>query len=303
MTSDYYLRVHGNIKGPIRHAQIVGLIRKKRLGRHHEISRDSINWARVGEIPEFTAYWSSPATATKASAQEESPHSESEANASGVTPSNEDWYYASESEYFGPVSTSQMLTFLQSGVISGDTLVWKSDFEDWREARSALQRPDGSRPLKSPPAPPRPQRQGNGVFCTNCGEAVSPKAIACIHCGVPPRAEKRFCYNCGVAVNVNQVMCVECGSGLAPRSAGTDQRMPVGDRNKSTAGILALLAGGLGAHKFYHGSWGWGLIYLVSIFTFVPAILAFFEGLHYLMMDTSTYEQRYNRSAPTAFKW
>lgn len=48
-------------------------------------------------------------------------------------------------------------------------------------------------------------------------------------------------------------------------------------RNPSTALILALLLGGLGAHRFYLGQWGWGLAYIFFSWTFIPVGVALIE--------------------------
>lgn len=48
-------------------------------------------------------------------------------------------------------------------------------------------------------------------------------------------------------------------------------------RNPSTALILALFLGGLGAHRFYLGQWGWGIAYIVFAWTFIPVIVALIE--------------------------
>ncbi|MCK4827274.1 zinc-ribbon domain-containing protein, partial [bacterium] len=58
------------------------------------------------------------------------------------------------------------------------------------------------------------------MFCTNCGNEVIEKAIACTQCGVPPRLEKQFCWSCGVETNQNQIVCVKCGVGLSGGSGG-----------------------------------------------------------------------------------
>ena len=41
--------------------------------------------------------------------------------------------------------------------------------------------------------------------------------------------------------------------------------------------LLALFLGGLGAHRFYMGQTGLGLLYLLFCWTFVPTIVAFVE--------------------------
>ena len=134
------------------------------------------------------------------------------------------------------------------------------------------------------------------MYCTNCGNEVTEKAIACTKCGLPTRAEKKFCYNCGVEVNANQVICVKCGVGLSRKAAGSG-------RDKTVAGICALLVGGIVIHKFYHGSWGWGLLYILFVWTFIPAILGLIEGVTYLMMDDAVYDAKYNSGENSAFKW
>ena len=65
-------------------------------------------------------------------------------------------------------------------------------------------------------------------------------------------------------------------------------------KNKTTAGILAILVGGLGIHKFYLDRPIWGVLYLVFCWTLVPAILSFFEGLVYLVDSEDDFNKRYN---------
>ncbi|MDE6513340.1 MAG: NINE protein [Muribaculaceae bacterium] len=53
-------------------------------------------------------------------------------------------------------------------------------------------------------------------------------------------------------------------------------------KSKTTAGILALLLGGFGVHKFYLGKSGMGILYLVFCWTYIPGLIALFEGISYL---------------------
>jgi TM2 domain-containing membrane protein YozV len=80
---------------------------------------------------------------------------------------------------------------------------------------------------------------------------------------------------------------------------------PVQNRGKSkvTAGILALLIGGLGVHKFYLGGWGWGIMYILFMWTFIPAIVSFIEGIILLTMSTDAFDRAYNYDEVTAFTW
>jgi TM2 domain-containing membrane protein YozV len=69
---------------------------------------------------------------------------------------------------------------------------------------------------------------------------------------------------------------------------------PTGGAPKSriAAGVLALLVGGLGIHKFYLGNIGLGIVYLLFCWTFIPAIIAFIEGIIYLVQDDKTFSQK-----------
>ena len=48
-------------------------------------------------------------------------------------------------------------------------------------------------------------------------------------------------------------------------------------KNTTTAIILAALIGGLGAHRFYMGEIGLGIVYAVFCWTFIPALAALIE--------------------------
>lgn len=48
-------------------------------------------------------------------------------------------------------------------------------------------------------------------------------------------------------------------------------------KNPTTAVLLTLFLGGLGAHKFYMGETGLGVLYLVFCWTYIPSIIAFIE--------------------------
>jgi len=64
-------------------------------------------------------------------------------------------------------------------------------------------------------------------------------------------------------------------------------------KSKTTAGILGILLGGLGVHKFYMGRIGQGILYLVFVWTYVPAIIGLIEGIWYLVMSEEDWQRRF----------
>ena len=75
-------------------------------------------------------------------------------------------------------------------------------------------------------------------------------------------------------------------------------------KSKVTAIILALLLGAFGGHKFYLGSWGWGIIYLIFCWTWIPAIIAVIEIIRYVVLSDDEFEEKAAKlSGPFSFLW
>lgn len=66
-----------------------------------------------------------------------------------------------------------------------------------------------------------------------------------------------------------------------------------GGKSKITAVLLALFLGGIGAHKFYLGSIGLGILYLLFFWTGIPLIIALIEGIVYLRMSEEEFRAKY----------
>ena len=68
--------------------------------------------------------------------------------------------------------------------------------------------------------------------------------------------------------------------------------------------MLALLLGGLGIHKFYTGAWGWGIVYIVLCWTYVPALVALGEGIRYLVLSKEEFARKAAvMKGPFAWLW
>jgi TM2 domain-containing membrane protein YozV len=72
-------------------------------------------------------------------------------------------------------------------------------------------------------------------------------------------------------------------------------------RNRTSAAIFALILGGIGAHKFYLGRAGQGLLYLFFFWTFIPAFVGFIEGIMLLTMNDAEFNAKYNQGMVFAF--
>ena len=112
-----------------------------------------------------------------------------------------------------------------------------------------------------------------------------------------------FCSGCEKSLHVTASACPHCGA-VQNRSFTTPPDTASSDKSKVTAGVLALLLGGIGIHKFYTGAWGWGIVYIVLCWTYVPALIALAEGIRYLTLKQPEFEQKAARmEGPFAFLW
>ncbi|MFP7254689.1 TM2 domain-containing protein [Terribacillus goriensis] len=67
-------------------------------------------------------------------------------------------------------------------------------------------------------------------------------------------------------------------------------------KNKIVAGLLGILLGNLGIHKFYLGQIGMGILYVVFCWTAIPGIIGLIEGVIYLVKSDEDFNAKYNRN-------
>ena len=65
-------------------------------------------------------------------------------------------------------------------------------------------------------------------------------------------------------------------------------------RERWIAVQLAVFLGWFGAHKFYLGQPGWGVLYLLFSETGIPGFIALFEGIYYLLLGYDGFHAKYN---------
>ena len=108
-------------------------------------------------------------------------------------------------------------------------------------------------------------------FCAHCGNSLSPQAVACPQCGHPTAA----------------------AAPQATYAPGVDpSALPA--KNKTTAGLLGILLGGIGVHKFYMGKVGLGIVYILFCWTYVPAVIGLIEGIIYLTQSDADFASKNN---------
>jgi TM2 domain-containing membrane protein YozV len=65
-------------------------------------------------------------------------------------------------------------------------------------------------------------------------------------------------------------------------------------KDKVAAGLLGILLGSFGVHKFYLGEIGMGVLYLLFSWTMIPGIAGLIEGIMYLCQSEQEFNVRYN---------
>ncbi len=119
------------------------------------------------------------------------------------------------------------------------------------------------------------------MFCKNCGKEI-------------PDGTK-FCPNCGGEVSGSSNVSTQQSAQPVVQPnvyAGDviDQNWPV--KSKTAAGVLAILLGGIGVHKFYLGKIGMGIIYILFCWTGVPAVIGLIEGIGYLTSSDEKFQTK-----------
>ena len=76
-------------------------------------------------------------------------------------------------------------------------------------------------------------------------------------------------------------------------------------KSKPAATLWGIFLGGFGAHKFYMGSWGWGIVYLATCWLYVPFIIALVEWIRYILMTDEEFHSKVEtfEAKPFAFFW
>ena len=124
-------------------------------------------------------------------------------------------------------------------------------------------------------------------------------SVLCPQCGAPTLAGATKCEYCGASIpqatpaaqpvqqaQPQQVVYVQ-------QSVANPERANWPIKNKIVAGLLAILLGGLGIHKFYLGQGGKGILYLIFCWAYIPSLLGIIEGITILCSNDENFQIKY----------
>ncbi|WP_326908457.1 TM2 domain-containing protein [Sedimentibacter sp. MB31-C6] len=127
--------------------------------------------------------------------------------------------------------------------------------------------------------------------CSQCGAPLDVNLEACKYCGEP------------VPVQLKKNQQQQFQEPPINQQSSEYQQPPVyqqsyfnpnvKSKSKVTAGVLAILLGGLGVHKFYLGKIGLGILYILFCWTYVPALIGLIEGIIYLTSSEEKFYYKY----------
>ena len=80
-----------------------------------------------------------------------------------------------------------------------------------------------------------------------------------------------------------------------PNTPETQSATATYTKSKVTAGLLAILLGGIGMHKIYLGNWIQGFVYFIFCWTYVPLVLGIIEGIRYLLLTDEEFARIYDQ--------
>lgn len=141
-----------------------------------------------------------------------------------------------------------------------------------------------------------------GYVCPQCGAPIDPTATECEYCGEKlsvRQAAQQLQSQQPQPIYVQQPQTVYVQQQQPVNYQGMQQPVYASEANagwpvksKVTAGVLALLLGGFGVHKFYLGKIGMGILYLVFCWTYIPALVSFVEGIIYLCSSDENFSRK-----------
>lgn len=139
----------------------------------------------------------------------------------------------------------------------------------------------------------------NFVSCPFCASQIPALAKKCRHCRETldhamrtidelKRNQQQFQRSIQPTVFMNAGI----GSSSAAAGCGINGQM-IGTKSRIVAALLAFFLGAFGIHKFYLGQTGWGVVYLLLCWTFIPTLISLIESVLYLLSTKRAFAIKY----------
>jgi len=121
--------------------------------------------------------------------------------------------------------------------------------------------------------------------CPQCGAAIEQGTATCKYCGeaLPQQQTAQPQYVQQPQAPYGQPTVI-----IQQQASTYDPNWPI--RSKIAAGLLGIILGGIGAHKFYLGKSGLGILYLLLCWTGIPSCIGFIEGIVYLTSSDHVFQ-------------
>jgi TM2 domain-containing membrane protein YozV len=105
-------------------------------------------------------------------------------------------------------------------------------------------------------------------------------------------SDQKYCSDCGALIRVRAEICPKCGVRQIPLTNALGVLAPNG-KSKLAASLFGIFLGSFGAHKFYLGQNGWGLLYLLFCWSAIPGVVGIIEGILLLVMNDEDFNRKY----------
>jgi TM2 domain-containing membrane protein YozV len=210
---------------------------------------------------------------------------------------DERWYvHDGVSDAMGPMTTEQLMQWVRDGRVPLSSRVCALGASEWvplathpsfasvvREVAPPPPLHAGQQPVYA--APPQYAPQNQAMQAGHGQQPMQPYGQFAMQPGHGPYPVQPYVYGAApIHIVVQNTVTAGSAGGL----------VRVGNRNRTTAGVLAIFFGAFGVHKFYLGQPILGLLYLLMSWTFIPMIVGFIEGLVYLASSEQAFDMKHN---------